>query len=60
MRVLDERGPHGGDHRKKFSDATAQKTANLLGVSDMQVKKMRTILDYGTDEDVEAVEDNKC
>lgn len=64
--VLDDRNEHGGDRRsEKFQSAnlrdekSSEKTAILLGISSRQVEKMRVILDYGIDEDIEDNKNNK-
>ncbi len=69
IRILDERGDHGGDTRSKNSKnhrlnlsnglTPTERTAKILGVSGTQVNKMRTILDYGTNEDIEDVENDE-
>ena len=38
---------------------SAKRTAKIISVSDVQVTKMRTILNYCDDDDIEAVENNE-
>lgn len=67
FRILDERSEEGGDKKSKNhranlrgdSGKTAERTAKLIGVGTRTVEKMRTILDFGTDEDIEDVENNE-
>jgi protein gp37 len=64
FRILDEKNPQGGDHKKqnanlRFEKSSSERTAKLIGVGTRTVEKMRTILDYGTDEDIEDVENNE-
>ncbi len=60
--VLDRVGEHGGDGSNQYTsantkdfvlandNASAKRTAKLIGTSDVQVTKMRTILDYASDD----------
>lgn len=64
--VVDEIGEEGGDkksknHSKNFcSDpASAKHTAKLIGASDTQVTKMRTILQFADEEDIEQVRNDE-
>jgi len=68
--VLDKVGEHGGNHGNQYTksantktlvlanEASAKHTAKLIGTSDVQVNKMRTILAYADKEDIEAVKDD--
>jgi ParB family chromosome partitioning protein len=74
MKLVDVRGKGGGDRGnqytggkvasgKRLPDANEEsskgRTAKLVGISGLQVSKMRMILDYCDDEDITAVENDE-
>ena len=58
MRVLDVKNKAGRPEKnnanwRELLGKSSEQTAKLIGVSARTVERMRTILEYGTDEDIE-------